>query len=506
MVFASSGAAWFAIGNDAAIAANSGACQSKGIVSAILLPVQTNHLLCLTATRSPLSSKIAQTVSKDKDSEVALPPATPLTKELPAALTPVSQLRRANQYIPHLAADVELVPPRESKPAGNVISAEQSDGESHPEVQQTFPQASPEFQPVLTVDKLDVPRLDGNSELGVLRVRKLEVQPQQINSSSELGILRVRELEVQSSQTDNAADSELGVLRVRELEVQPRQAQGDSELGTLRVRELEVEPLQTDSDLELGNLRIRGQELKTPQELQSPPYQTTARLLAQVGYFQTNNIFSGIDPVDDSLLSLGLTLWATPALGPKTTLVAAIDGSLIRYVDRSESSYNQARFRASIRQQLTPQMYGEIGWNNQQLFRAGVGDRFLDENSVRLAFQRRDRLSDKLRLNTLYEFRFSDANPETRSRIINSLSVFLSYYLKRNLQVGLDYQFGISNFTQSDRQDQYHRLLGRLNYALSPDSQVSVQGGLTSGGSSRSDIDFDNFFFSITYTVELGKF
>jgi hypothetical protein len=59
------------------------------------------------------------------------------------------------------------------------------------------------------------------------------------------------------------------------------------------------------------------------------------RLLSQIGYFRTNNIFSGIDPVNDSLLSFGLTLWATSALGPKTALVTAVDGSLIRYLDQT---------------------------------------------------------------------------------------------------------------------------------------------------------------------------
>jgi hypothetical protein len=151
-------------------------------------------------------------------------------------------------------------------------------------------------------------------------------------------------------------------------------------------------------------------------------------------------------------------------------------------------------------------MYGEFGFNNQKLFRAESGDRFLNENSFRVALQRRDQLTKKLRLDTIYEFRLSDANPETRSRIINSLAVSLSYPLKRNLLVGLDYQFGLSNFTQRDREDQYHRLLGRLNYALSRDSQINLQAGLTFGGSSDPNIDFDNFFFSVTYTMELGKF
>lgn len=524
-MFASSGAAWFAVGNGTAIAANPGTYKSKGIVSAILSPVEPPN-----KTRSPITSEIAQVVSQGQDFELLKtaphhagawvadlePIATPITKErLIEALTlgsdrhygkhegvretshavntaavrflqqNVEPLLPAKVVPARTPANVEVVPPfkRNFKPTENLKNAELPNGESQLKVQPIFPLPSPEHQPILTVEKLDAPRSDGNSELGTLRVREMpEFLSRQADTGSELGILRVRELGVH------------------------HQAQADPELGTLRVRELEVEHRATASDLELGNLRIREQEPPPQQKVQSPRYQTTARLTAQSGYFQTNNIFSGIDPVDDSLLLLGLSLVAAPALGPKTALVTAIDGTLIRYVDQSEYNYNQLRFRAGIRQQLTPRMYGEIGWNNQQLFRAGVGDRFLNEHSIRLAFQRRDQLTDKLRLNTLYEFRLSDANPESRSRIVNSLSVSLSYSLKRDLQVGLDYQFALSNFTQRDRQDQYHRLLGRLNYALSRNSQISVQSGLTFGGSSQPNIDFDNLFFSVTYTIELGKF
>ncbi len=523
IVFASSSIAC-AICN-AAIAANLGTYQSKGIVSAKLLPVVSPS-----KTRSPISSEMAQAGFKSDgellttaphrtinlgtgvwvaDLNQPIPPSA--TKVPPTKSLTLLDKRHANKHqgtteasqglpaimLPHTLANVEVVP----KPTENLKNSELDNDQPQLKVQPTFPLAYPEHQNRLIVNKLDALQSDDNSELGNLRVRKLKVQPHQVDTGSELGTLRVRELE---EPNQAQANSELGTLRVRELE-EPNQAQANSELGVLRIRELEV-PLQTDSDLELGNLRIREQEVQPPQKVESPQHQTTARLLAQVGYFQTNNIFSGIDPVNDGLISSGLTLLVAPALGSKTALVTAIDGSLIRYVDQSEFNYNQLRFRAGIHQQLTPKVYGEIGWSNQQLFRDKVGDRFLSENSIRLAFQRRDRLSDKLRLNTFYEFRFSDANPESRSRIINSLSVSLSYYVKRNLQVGLDYQFALSNFTQREREDQYHRILGRLNYGISRDSQINLQGGLTLGNSSQANIDFDNFFFSVTYTIELGKF
>lgn len=289
-------------------------------------------------------------------------------------------------------------------------------------------------------------------------------------------------------------------------ELEAPQLATDPELGNLRVRELEVQPPRSNGDLELGTLRVRERELQSPLQVQPPRLHSTAHLLARVSYFQTNNVFSGVDPVDGGLFSSGLTLWASPALGSKTNLVAVIDGNIIGYVDQSQFDYNQLTFRAGIRQRLTPRMYGEIGWNNQQLFRAEQGDRFLNENAIRLALYRQDRLTNKLALSTLYEFRLSNANPDDRSRIINSLSLSLSYYIQRNLQVGLDYQFGLSDFTQRQREDQYHRLLGRLTYAVSRDRQINVQAGLSLGGSSDPNIDFNNFFFSVTYTLELGHF
>lgn len=307
-------------------------------------------------------------------------------------------------------------------------------------------------------------------------------QPLPIPDDGELGELRLRELEGQSqSDTD-----ELGRLRIRE--INRRSPQMDSELGILQIRELEQQPTSP--------------EFVVP----PPPSPQFGSLFAQIGYFQANNIFSGVDPIQGGLFSSGITLITTPKLSENTDLIAAIDGSLIRYLEQSEPNYNQFRIRAGIRQKLSPQMFGEIGLINQQLFRSESGDRFLNENALRFVLRRRDRLTNNLRLDSLYELRLTDADPETRSRIINSLLVSLSYNLQNNFLVGLDYQFAISDFTQRDREDQFHRLLGRLTYAASRNSQFNLQAGVTLGGSSDPNINFDNLFLSVTYTVELGKF
>jgi len=299
-------------------------------------------------------------------------------------------------------------------------------------------------------------------------------------------------------------DGELGELRLRELEGRS-QSDIDAELGRLRIREIKR---RSQTDPELGIMQLRESERQPTSDIvvPPPPSPQLGSLLAQIGYFQSNNIFSGVDPTQGGLLSSGITLITTPKLGENTDLIAAIDGSLIRYIEQSESNYNQVRFRAGIRQRLSPQMFGEVGWINQQLFRSESGNRFLDENALRFVLRRRDRLTDRLRLDSLYELRLSDAEPETRSRIINSLLVSLSYNLQSNFLVGLDYQFALSDFTQRDREDQFHRLLGRLTYAASRNSQFNLQAGVTLGGSSDPNVNFDNLFLSVTYTVELGRF
>ncbi|MGD1914068.1 MAG: hypothetical protein ACFB2X_25485, partial [Rivularia sp. (in: cyanobacteria)] len=166
-------------------------------------------------------------------------------------------------------------------------------------------------------------------------------------------------------------------------------------------------------------------------------------------------------------------------------------------------------------QQLTNRMYGEIGWNNQQLFYAqdsdrfnfSSGDKFLNENSFRVSVGRRDPLGPKLNLDSLYELRLSLTNPpEKRNRMINYIWLSLNYYLQKSLRVGIDYQFNLSNFLERSREDQYHRLSGKLKYGISELSSINLQSGFTLGGSTDSNIDFDGWFFSINYSWDFGQF
>ncbi|MEH1897941.1 MAG: hypothetical protein V7K94_22100 [Nostoc sp.] len=280
------------------------------------------------------------------------------------------------------------------------------------------------------------------------------------------------------------------------------------------------QPSHSDSDRELG-LRVR----LLPLEQQPPPLKEKpvvklkpiGYLQAHIGYFQTNNIFSSNDnPIEDGLIFSGLTLASAYfPLGSKTYLNGSIDGNLIRYVNESQYHYNQVRFNLSLYQQLSRRMYGEINFSNQQLFYANnsdrldsfkAGDRFLNENSLQLSLGRRDILTPRLTLESLYELSVNFADPQSRDRIINSFWVSLNYYLQKPLQVGIDYQVNLSDFTQRDREDQFHRLFGHLNYRISDTTNMNIQAGVSLGSSTVEYIDFDGWFFSINYNLQLGQF
>ncbi|HLP90364.1 MAG TPA: hypothetical protein VK184_17480 [Nostocaceae cyanobacterium] len=269
-------------------------------------------------------------------------------------------------------------------------------------------------------------------------------------------------------------------------------------------------------DPELG-LRVRPrplEQISPPEGLTATQFKPIGFLKARLGYFHSSNIFSELDnPTKDGLIFSGLTLSSVYFPLSKSTFInGSIDGNLIRYLDESEFNYNQLRFNLSLYQQLSRRSYGEIRFSNQQLFYANSseffqgGDRFLNENAVRLSLGRRDPLTDKLKLDTAYELSLNFSDPARRSRVINSLWVGLSYDLAKPLQASLNYQLNLTDFSESDRYDQWHRVFGNLNYRVSETSNLNLQTGFNLGDSTDSDIDFDGWFFSVNYNLELGRF
>jgi hypothetical protein len=252
-------------------------------------------------------------------------------------------------------------------------------------------------------------------------------------------------------------------------------------------------------DPELGRLRLRERQVAAKRE----PY---VFLFGRVDYFSSDNILlNDFDPVDDQLLTAGVSLLAAPSLGPQTQLVASIGGDLARYQNLSDLDYNNVQFRLGIRQGLFPRTFGEISWSNQQFFEVN-GARFLNDHSLRLSVSRRDRLASRLTLDSFYQFRLSFTDPADRSRLSNTVGTYLNYEIQPNLDVGLDYQFILTDFTQQEREDSYHQLLAQLSYSLSRNSQVSLYGGFSFGRSSDSNINFNSSIIGVSLSASLTLF
>ncbi len=319
----------------------------------------------------------------------------------------------------------------------------------------------------------------------------LVVHPTQLDESIERGDART-----QGHAEETIHHNQFGEVLVAEgenlspTEVQPSPSPNSSE----------PQPPTNGQDPELGNLRLR--ELAAP----PPPSQPSVYLLGGVGYFRSNNIFLGSDPVDDGLFRTGLTLLAVPSLGPQTSLFASVGGNITRYSEQSLYDYNELNFNLGIRQQLGSRTYGELGWNNRQLFSKDSGDRFLDDHSLYLQLGRRDFLTNRLSLDTFYQARLSFANPSDRSQVINYLGASLNYYPSRSLEVALGYQFALADFTQQDRLDQYHQLIARLSYTMSRNSRFYLFGGGSFGHSSDSYVDYDGLFFGAGVDFNLSLF
>nr|WP_062294961.1 hypothetical protein [Nostoc piscinale] len=373
-----------------------------------------------------------------------------------------------SQSNPEANPDTESLPQRPTPPSNPPPSNEPPQLEAQP---REFPQPSP----TIIEELLDKPVVNRTEQLE--RLRRILQQRQK-----------------PKPQTNNRQELE---LRVRQRPLPQQQPTADAN----SLRELE--------------LRVRPRPL--PQTKPPSPvakFKPIGSLQANVGYFHTNNIFSSeFFPKEDGLIFYGLSLASAYfPLGDKTYINGSINGNLIRYIDQSRFNYNQISFNVGIYQQLSPRMYAELDFNNQQFFYAKsvgmfqAGDRFLDENSVRVSLGRRDPLTSKLTLDSFYEFSTNFSEPNNRSRLINNFWLSLSYALQEPLQVGINYQLSLVDFTQRQRDDHYHRLFGHVIYRVSNSSNLNLQSGFSFGDSTDRNINFDNWFLSVYYNLRIGEF
>lgn len=265
--------------------------------------------------------------------------------------------------------------------------------------------------------------------------------------------------------------------------------------------ETDVEEQLRTADPELGILILREREPSTS----NPPQEIPVFLSGKLSIFDTNNAFSGLDPVNDQFWQFGASISATPTLGPRTLLIAEAEGTLVRYNNLTELDYNEFSLQTSLWQVFASGLYGEVGWQNRQLF-SNDGDRFLDEHSLQTRLFYREQLADDLRLDTYYQLRVSFTTPKDRSRILNRLVTSLTYQLTPSVDMGLIYLLSYTDYTQTERQDLTNQISAQISYEFSPRNRISLFSGYLFGDSTDSNIDFDNFIFGATLNVGVRLF
>lgn len=175
-----------------------------------------------------------------------------------------------------------------------------------------------------------------------------------------------------------------------------------------------------------------------------------------------------------------LFLFATPKLSPKTNLLGSVGGSTVRFIG-DNVGFDLLRGGLGVRQQLTPNIYGQLDGTHRRLYNEGSGSQAAIENVIRLAIRRRDVLQPRLRLESDYELsaRFIDsfANGSASTRLANVIRAGLRHDVTDTLEVGLDYRAILDVFTDRSRVDLRHQLSGIATYRFN--SQIFVRGSVS---------------------------
>ncbi len=285
----------------------------------------------------------------------------------------------------------------------------------------------------------------------------------------------------------------------------------DNDLGRIPIRPI---PLV---DEDLGELPIRN--LPSP----PPPRPKWLFVGANIGYFGTSNTFFTRTKNADGSIQTGLSLTVLLPLGPKTYFNGAIEGNVIRFGTFSQRNYDERRLRAGILQQLSPRMYGGVGWSDQKFYAAKEGfssvlsgDRFLNENSFHIDLSRTDPITKRLALSSFYQLRWSLSSRANDDRLSNTFFTSLSYRLSPSWTASADYLLSWSHYTQIRRDPIFQQVNLRTRYMLSRDFSANLYGGFTFGNpsepsqklglNSNDRADYNGWSFGVTFAYSRGLF
>lgn len=304
----------------------------------------------------------------------------------------------------------------------------------------------------------------------------------------------------EASQSDSIPPTAISQSAIDLLAPQPSLAQAPPTDGlpdfTLPESEPPPDPLNPeDTKEELGEVRI----LRRPTQQPPPRRQPDVQLFLRSAVFSSSNItaLSFFQP-SDTVFTNSAILLATPKLGPTTRLIASAEGGLVRFATEHDFDYNYLDFNVAIQQRIAPGMYAQLGWVNDQLYRADDGDRLLSSNAVDFTLGRQDQLMKRLRLDSFYNLRASFTDPDDQNRLTNTLGTRLRYDFSPNFQGSLDYRLTFKDYTEADRFDTEHQVSAIATYAINPNLFVAGSVSYLFGRSSDPDVDLSNLSFGIS--------
>lgn len=294
-------------------------------------------------------------------------------------------------------------------------------------------------------------------------------------------------------------DPELGTLRLEPLAglTEPlAEATADPDLGILR-----LQTLRSRRDEELGILRL----LEQAQAAAEPPAPTVF-IGGRVGLFDSDNVFRSPVSVDEQVAQLGLALYAFPKLSERTSLYAIAESNAVRYSEFSSVDYNELQFQLGLRQRLSQRAYAQLGWRNRYLYQDGLRKELLRANYIDLLLSRRDVLNRRLWLDSYYQAFVSFVEPTSSSRFHQTLTLSLNYGFSPDLRATLLYQLNFDDYTEIERFDTYHQVMGLMNYSITPNSRLTLFGGVKFGNSTSSSVDFDDLIYGIGLNLNVPLF
>ena len=233
---------------------------------------------------------------------------------------------------------------------------------------------------------------------------------------------------------------------------------------------------------------------KTGSEIKVSPSPPSTLLQLRVNSSNLSNANLASDDADGSIVFVNSAdLLLTPLKGEKTELQARVGGSLLRYAEGG-SGYNSFNLGLSVKQYLGRKTYTEASWLRQNV--EGLGD-FDDEviNTVGLAFNRQEPITNRLRLQAIYQLQGYFTDSQDSDRVSNRLGLGFTYHLTSGFQANLNYRLTLSEFTRRNDSSTRQQISTSLIYKPSKETFVGASisylfgEGFNSLGTDTRDLD-----------------